>query len=285
MARFTVSHGLHKPACGGRCLNIGWTHEDSFAHISFIMVAAPTGLWAGFVLPYLYEEYHFAIMIPSAVFFVCATAMLLAAFCTEPGILPTIDAPPDASAVLPGGRSRKLVILGGTNYELSSKRAKMVRETDNCVENFDHFCPWVSNVVGRRNYRWFVLFLVATNVLALYITLTAVLFLVAYVGVVGGLEAAVELKPVACLVALVLAIYGISILLCVGGLLSYHLSLIAKAETTNEEIKDVYRETVNPNDFGCFENFSRFLCGGVPNSYVSDRPGPWPVVPRAERNV
>ena len=40
------------------------TQEDSFAHISFIMVAAPTGLWAGFVLPYLYEEYHFAIVRP-----------------------------------------------------------------------------------------------------------------------------------------------------------------------------------------------------------------------------
>ena len=100
---------------------------------------------------------------------------------------------------------------------------------------------------------------------------------------------------------------------------------------TASRIKDVFRATVNPNDFGCFENFSRFLCGtgpvrgvresrvgavhlntavkygrwvvlrivyglitrarstprcgGVPNSYVSDRPGPWPVVPRAEFNV
>ena len=44
---------------------------------------------------------------------------LRAAFCTEPGILPTIDAPPDASAVLPGGRSRKLILLGGANYEVT----------------------------------------------------------------------------------------------------------------------------------------------------------------------
>ncbi len=38
-------------------------------------------------------------------------------------------------------------------------RAKHDPITDRCVESFDHFCPWVGNVIGRGNRHLFLAFL------------------------------------------------------------------------------------------------------------------------------
>ena len=35
-------------------------------------------------------------------------------------------------------------------------RATHCRETNQCVDKWDHYCPWIGNAVGRRNYPWCV---------------------------------------------------------------------------------------------------------------------------------
>ena len=38
-------------------------------------------------------------------------------------------------------------------------RAAHCKECDNCVEVFDHHCPFVGNCIGKRNYKYFVIYL------------------------------------------------------------------------------------------------------------------------------
>ena len=37
------------------------------------------------------------------------------------------------------------------------------KKCDNCVENFDHHCPWLGNCIGKKNCFYFFIFLIFCN--------------------------------------------------------------------------------------------------------------------------
>ena len=61
-------------------------------------------------------------------------------------------------------RGRKFKVrFCNTCYIFRGPGVSHCKKCDNCVENFDHHCPWLGNCIGKNNYFYFFLFLIFCN--------------------------------------------------------------------------------------------------------------------------
>ncbi|KAF9933451.1 Palmitoyltransferase zdhhc14 [Linnemannia zychae] len=284
--------------CGGRIM----TSRDFPAFlVAVLLLTMPTGLFHGFTSPFLWHHVSPAAPIVQAYLFIVTFSSMLKTSWTDPGVIPRgIDGDPPldppreldsttASFYPPQGLPRmKEVQVGMYTVRLKycetckiyrPPRCSHCRQCDNCVEDEDHHCIWLNNCIGRRNYRYFLIFVTTASIYAFYTSALCLthLLLLYHEKKSDPSEKpsfqrdALAKAPVSALVMIFAFVMG----LAVGALATYHFWLATVNRTTHEQWSaSMMRPHVvdNPFDRGnIFANCAAVLCRPPTRSYIRRR--------------
>lgn len=275
--RWQLLPGRNKFYCNGRIM---MAKSTGMFFVTLGLLFTVTILFFALDCPYLVTNISPAVPIVGAVLMLFVLSNFLRAAFSDPGVIPRAlqeesdsiereitNASDGASIRQP--RIKEVVIKGVTiklKYCFTCKifrppRASHCGMCDNCVEGFDHHCPWVGNCVGKRNYRYFYFFLCSLVLLCIFIFACNVVKLVYMSRMENGVLAAMKDSP-ATLLQLFICFFSVWSIL---GLCGYHSYLIAMNLSTNEDLKKSYSSkkcSKNPHARdSVFMNCCVTLCG------------------------
>ncbi|UYV63835.1 ZDHHC14, partial [Cordylochernes scorpioides] len=166
---------------------------EKFLRLNLILLQSDGPLIPSVCLscPFLMERVHVAIPAVAGALFLFVMFTLLRTSFSDPGVIPRatpaeaadiekqIEVPNGSSSPTyrPPPRTKEVIIRNQTiklKYCFTCKifrppRASHCSLCDNCVDRFDHHCPWVGNCVGRRNYRYFYMFILSLAILSIFV--------------------------------------------------------------------------------------------------------------------
>mmetsp|Transcript_44018 Transcript_44018/g.111429 ORF Transcript_44018/g.111429 Transcript_44018/m.111429 type:complete len:372 (+) Transcript_44018:111-1226(+) len=288
--------GNSKVFCGGRLI-AGPDGRSCVA--TWLMVAVPSLAWQFSVGWFFAKRYGGLIPCINGLLLVASLTLLFATAFSDPGIMPRQkDYGECADPVTGALRARQPpryfdTILRGHAFRLKycvtcniyrPPRCTHCSVCENCVERFDHHCPWIGNCVGKRNYwlfYWFVTSTGALNALSLATAAAQIGVLSMEIGPQQGVDTtaafveALRQEPLSA----ALAIYCTLLVWFTVGLCIYHTYLMCTNQTTYEQIKGVYSSGIqNPFNRGFSSNGWDVLCSPVRPRYFDALTGQlrWP---------